>query len=448
MVDIEKGIHLEEQGTELDDVPLPGGIKPGYNTDDDSEADAADGGVSLNRTDTIMDSIRSSLTRRASIIEDSLSEHLHVVPSLQEIEVEDEVSPLQPEFWKPRNIMSVEDTPFSKRYLVFLQVLFGGVTGNMARYATTQLTSYSGEYVHFGPGTCLWSNFIACFVMAWCNHAFGLWNSILADSDKTNMKQIALHSGITAGFCGSYSTWSSLLIELTFKTLDSLNGGLPLPNHGYGVMEFFSVLLVQMGVSYLGYSLGTDFARLMDLWSTGEKFSRMFTYQTCRMLELVLALLGVLSYVSQIVLSAVLPVENFWKVHYALPIVIGCCGTYLRFYLSRYNGSFGINWFPSGTLMANIIACFLVAVLYILLYGVNSDGEWLITDTVSRMVVLSFSSGFCGSLSTQSSFVNELYNLAHPYQRYTYFGITFITCFIPMLLIDGIYYWCRGFSLS
>ncbi|KAF6007373.1 hypothetical protein HII12_004534 [Brettanomyces bruxellensis] len=393
---------------------------------------------------------RSSYSSLARTITDDIQNELRTVPSVQEEEVENEVGPFDPEFWKPTNIMSVEDTPFSRRYLVTLDVLFGAVLGNMARFGMTELTSYKNEYTHFYPGTCLWSNFTACFVMAWCNHAAVFWRTVLTGSGKTNMKQMALHSAVTAGFCGAYSTWSSFMVELIFKTIDYLNGGHRLPNHGYGVMEFFSVLFVQMGVSFLGYFLGRDFAYLIDLCFKEGSRSRIFNYRVCRILELLFAVLGIAAIIANIVLACTLSIDSSWKTSYALSIVIGVVGSWVRFRLSAYNGSFGISWFPSGTLMANVFACLLLPVLYILLYGYKdaATGTMIVTSKVHRMAITAFSSGFCGSLSTMSSFVNELYNLEYPLQRYTYFGVTFLSCFIIMFVIICPYAWTRGFIES
>lgn len=393
---------------------------------------------------------RSSYSSLARTITEDIQNELRTVPSVQEEEVENEVGPFDPEFWKPTNIMSVEDTPFSRRYLVTLDVLFGAVLGNMARFGMTELTSYKNEYTHFYPGTCLWSNFTACFVMAWCNHAAVFWRTVLTGSGKTNMKQMALHSAVTAGFCGAYSTWSSFMVELIFKTIDYLNGGHRLPNHGYGVMEFFSVLFVQMGVSFLGYFLGRDFAYLIDLCFKEGSRSRIFNYRVCRILELLFAVLGIAAIIANIVLACTLSIDSSWKTSYALSIVIGVVGSWVRFRLSAYNGSFGISWFPSGTLMANVFACLLLPVLYILLYGYKdaATGTMIVTSKVHRMAITAFSSGFCGSLSTMSSFVNELYNLEYPLQRYTYFGVTFLSCFIIMFVIICPYAWTRGFIES
>ncbi|KAF6007327.1 hypothetical protein HII13_004639 [Brettanomyces bruxellensis] len=393
---------------------------------------------------------RSSYSSLARTITEDIQNELRTVPSVQEEEVENEVGPFDPEFWKPTNIMSVEDTPFSRRYLVTLDVLFGAVLGNMARFGMTELTSYKNEYTHFYPGTCLWSNFTACFVMAWCNHAAVFWRTVLTGSGKTNMKQMALHSAVTAGFCGAYSTWSSFMVELIFKTIDYLNGGHKLPNHGYGVMEFFSVLFVQMGVSFLGYFLGRDFAYLIDLCFKEGSRSRIFNYRVCRILELLFAVLGIAAIIANIVLACTLSIDSSWKTSYALSIVIGVVGSWVRFRLSAYNGSFGISWFPSGTLMANVFACLLLPVLYILLYGYKdaATGTMIVTSKVHRMAITAFSSGFCGSLSTMSSFVNELYNLEYPLQRYTYFGVTFLSCFIIMFVIICPYAWTRGFIES
>lgn len=399
-------------------------------------------------TDTHSRQTNNSLSRIKAIvtsIEEDSTNILHTMETRQESLIENEITPFQLDFWKPRNIMSVEDTPFSKRYLVTLLVISFSVPGNLSRTSLQSLTNYNNSYINYSGGTVVWVNFAACFVMSWCNNSVNFWSHILENSTKTNMKQLALHTGITSGFCGSFSTFSSSMIEIFFKTIDIVQK--PLPNDGYRVMEFFSSSITSFALPFFGHVLGRQFALFFDTFIV-PYITKYLTYRNCRIFELICVIFGIGSLIANLVLTCTLSVNYFYKESYSFAILMGAFGALLRFKLSIYNGRFFKSWFPTGTLMANILGCLLIAILYLLILGmINSNtSTLLINNDVHQFILKGFASGFCGSLTTMSSFVNELYNLDHPFLQHIYFWATFVPCFIIILLIDGSYAWVKGFK--
>lgn len=411
------------------------------NLESDSESsNDVDGGDSADNNLERKVSIAQSV---ASTIEENLGNTLHQTATKQEELIQNEITPMHLEFWKPRNIMSVEDTPFSNRYLVSLMVIVFSIPGNLARDSMQKLTNYDNSYINYSGGTVVWINFAACFIMSWCNNSVGFWSHILKGSGKTNMKQLALHTGITGGLCGSFSTLSSAIIEIFFKTIDIVQN--PLPNNGYKVMEFFASSIITFGIPVFGHVLGRQFALVFDAFFV-PKFSRFLTYQNVRIFELSCVLIGIAAIIANIVLSAALSVTYFYKETYSFAILMGVFGALLRFRLSVFNGRFFAPWFPSGTLLANVLGCSLISIMYLLLLGYKNSDDLLINNKVHQFILKGFASGFCGSLTTMSSFVNELYNLENPLFQHTYFWATFTPCFIVILLIDGSYAWTRGFK--
>lgn len=362
----------------------------------------------------------------------------------QEKLMEDEITPLQLTFWKPANILSVEDTPFSNKYLVSLLVISFSILGNLSRISLQKLTKYENSYINYGAGTVVWVNFAASFVLSWCNHSVGLWSHILENSGKTTFKQLAIHSGLSAGFCGSFSTLSSAIIEIFFKTIDLTQG--KVPNSGYRVMEFFSVTLTTFAIPFFGHALGIQFGLFCDNYIV-PRISRILTYQNTRILELTLAFAGIFALIANLVLTCTLSINYWYKNTYSFAILMGAFGALFRFKLSKYNGKFFQSWFPTGTLMANVIGCTIIGISELLLRGLVRDDQLLVVHEVHRFVLNGFLAGFCGSLTTMSSFVNELYNLEHPWYQHIYFWATFIPCFFIVLLIDGSYAWTRGFEV-
>lgn len=354
-----------------------------------------------------------------------------------------EITPYQLDFWKPQNILTIEDTPFSKRFMVTLLIIAYSVPGNLARLSLQKLTNYENSYINYSGGTVVWVNFSASFVMSWCNNSVGLWSEVLKHTEKTSMKELALHSAITTGFCGSFSTLSSALIEIFFKTTDIVAE--PLPHIGYRVTEFFAVSLITFALPILGHILGKHFALLLDTFVV-PRIARFLTYKLIRFIELVTCCIGLLALIADLVLTLTLSIDNWYKAEYSFSMLVGSVAALIRFELSYFNGRGCKSWFPLGTLAVNLAGCLIITITELLLHAYKDGTNLLITNQVHRIILNGFTVGFCGSLTTMSTFINELYNLNHPKYQHIYFWSTFIPILAFALIIDGSYEWTRGFE--
>jgi CrcB protein len=97
----------------------------------------------------------------------------------------------------------------------------------------------------------------------------------------------------------------------------------------------------------------------------------------------------------------------------ALVAAGGGLGSLLRFGLDRWIGA----WPPLGTLAANVLACFLLGLL---LYEAH------LADRLSPETRLLLGTGFCGSLSTYSTFAAETASLP-PLPAATYVAGTYVS---------------------
>lgn len=383
-------------------------------------------------------SIASAVSTFSEIENDIENEILHPVKTEQENQASLVSTPRELPIWHPLNFLTVEDTPFSKRVLIHLLVLTYSIPGNLCRFSIQSLTEYSNAYINY-PGTVLWCNFTACLVMSFCNNAVGFWTKVLDGSQKKSMKEIGFHTAITSGFCGSFSTFSSMLIEILYKTSGFVKNG-ELPNGGYGVMEFFSTLIINISVPLIGQILGQQLAIAFDKCIVPRL--KWLSYKTIRVVELCSVVIGFLAVIVNIVLLGTLNMSHWYKQRYAFSILMGLFGAWCRFFLSRYNGK-PVSWFPLGTFLANFTGSLLVAVCDLLSLGLK-NGQPLVNGDVNKMILLGFSNGWAGSLSTISSFINELYNLRHPGYQQIYFWVSFSLCFTTVLLVNGCYGWTEG----
>ncbi len=93
-------------------------------------------------------------------------------------------------------------------WIAFLSVALGGAVGAIARYSVTLLLQRGGGSIQLGTLT---SNLIGCFVM-------GILAQLAADTEWFNAE--GLFPGhyrllFVAGFCGSFTTLSALIFELS-----------------------------------------------------------------------------------------------------------------------------------------------------------------------------------------------------------------------------------------
>ena len=344
------------------------------------------------------------------------------------------------------------------RPVVVLNIVNGSIWGVLVRRGLISLTSYSGTYL----GGVVWANFTACFVMGLAIDSSKLWNLLLEQDDEkeseadglresseqsrisdrkvsayANKGSIPLYVGLTTGFCGTCSSFSSVILEAFNKSTDTVVGAsYSYPNHAYGIMEFLSVIFTQIGMSVVGFHLGKH------LCDFGDRYSPSLTKRNYKILESLSMVIGVVSIIITCILIGTKKTGS-WR-SWTFSILFAPFGALLRFYISKYLNTKFVN-FPLGTFSANVLGSLVLGVLTILGRGKLSHEGRIVSNVLVCHVISGLDDGFCGGLTTVSTFIVELFALKLIYS-YRYAITSIILSFVLVVLTLGSYNWTLGLA--
>ncbi|PWA95629.1 hypothetical protein CTI12_AA049250 [Artemisia annua] len=246
--------------------------------------------------------------------------------------------------------------------------------------------------------------------------------------------------GLTTGYLGSLTTfsgWNQNMLELSVD--------------GHWVYSAFGFLLGLFLVAYsfvAGVTTAVSFKQAINKTNFCSKscFSQEnnIRYQSI-LIVVMITLLGSLWGVSAALLKKDFNSDNSTS-HLWFGCIVGPIGVWIRFYLAQLNGK-GIGrrelmkWLPFGTLIANVAACCIMAAFATIKKSVNGKHF----DVVASGIQF----GFCGCLSTVSTFIAEyraMEESEHPWRAYVYALTTIIMSFTLGTLIYSVPVWTKGWS--
>ncbi|XP_076919478.1 fluoride export protein 1-like [Bidens hawaiensis] len=326
-----------------------------------------------------------------------------------------------------------DELPWFLAYIssrIHLAVL--GILGVLTRYLPEKLfgpqvvgatSDHSYMYIDLPP------NMVGSFLMGW----FG----VVFKGDTSNFSP-ELAVGLTTGYLGSLTTfsgWNQKMLELSVD--------------GYWV---FSVLGLVLGLFLVAYSFifGVETAKGLK-WAfnrTNLSSKCQVKYSTTSQTILIVVMVTMLGWLWGV--SVTLLMKDFntdsSTAHLWLGCIVGPLGVWIRFYLAQLNGQ-GVGrtqmmkWMPFGTLIANVTAACIMAAF--------ATMKKYVKDEHFDIVATGIQFGFCGCLSTVSTFISEFEAMKesmHPWRAYVYTLTTMIVSFTLGTLIYSVPVWTEGWS--
>ena len=375
-------------------------------------------------------------------------------------------------------------------YTVSYLILFS-ILGTLARLGLQALTFYPGAPVQTG---LLWANFGGSLFMGFLLEDKKLFRESVRSSCQDEAKRredeetgdlnesdpelrpyiaaaqrqavskqqaavkktIPLYIGLATGFCGSFTSFSAFIRDAYL----ALANRLPVPvsqtspamiapgstvprNGGYSFMAICAVILVTLMLCLGALLLGAHLAIALENWTPAitslvarKIIDRMVVFTAwCAWLGAVLMTIwppdrpgGPVGHASWM--------QEFWRGKALFALVFAPLGCLLRFYASLHlNGK--IQSFPLGTFTVNIFG--------VVLEGVFFDLQHVpLGGRVGCQVLQGLEDGFCGCLTTVSTWVAELKGLRIRH-AYVYGTVSVGVAVGLMVIIMGSYQWTMGF---
>ncbi|KAM0700709.1 hypothetical protein Q7P35_012430 [Cladosporium inversicolor] len=276
-------------------------------------------------------------------------------------------------------------------------------------------------------------------------------------------KTIPLYIGLAVGFCGSFTSFSSFMRDVFL----ALSNDLPTPvnhpstgtittssevsrNGGYSFLALLAIIIATVALSLGALIVGTHTALAFD--SITPRIPSRFTR---RLLDPLMVFLGFGCWLGALFLAIWPPdrpggpsagsrVNETWRGTVLFPIVFAPTGCLLRYYVSIKLNSL-VPSFPLGTFAANMFGTAIEGMCYDIQHvGVGVNGA-VGGGLIGCQVLQGVQDGFCGCLTTVSTWVGEINGLRRR-SAYVYAVASIVGGFCLMVVIMGSVKWSVGWS--
>ena len=312
-------------------------------------------------------------------------------------------------------------------------LVFFSIWGTLARLGFVAFTDYTGAPVGGGSSTgsgVIWANFAGCVVMGFLIEDLRLFSlakaskgrkqkqsngrgmtrndpeangadsppSAASEKPKVDKSTIPLYIGLTTGFCGSFTSFSSYILQ-SFLYLSNTHPAYTHLEKGYSVLSFLAYIILTLALSASGLQFGAHLAEFT------QPYTPSIPSRVIRFFDKIVPLLAVGVWIGSIAMAVVI---GKWRGKALFACVFSPLGALARFWVSRLLNP-RVKRFPLGTFAVNIFG---TAVLAGVVAGQYSH-RWKGTaeSVVGCQLLRGVGDGFCGCLTTVSTWVVEIRGL-------------------------------------
>ena len=338
---------------------------------------------------------------------------------------------------------------YTVSWLVFFSFL-----GTLARLGVEAITLYPNTPF---PSRVLWANLGGSFAMGFLVEDRKLFRdewgsekpSSTPDAHLKVKKTLPLYIGLSTGFCGCFTSFSSFMRDAFLALTNALQApsptrpyhndtNIPSRNGGFSFLALLAIVIIHPAVSLAALKVGAHFALLIQPFTPSLPF-RLFR----RFVDPLAVLLAFGCWLGSIFLSIWPPGnDTLWRFRAVFPLVFAPLGCLLRFYASKYLNA-RIPAFPLGTFACNIFGTAVLGMAWDLQHARGIGAGSGVTNACS--VLQGVMEGFCGCLTTVSTWVLELDGLR---RRHAWiYGLTSVGVGLSfMVVIMGSMGWTVGFA--
>ena len=365
----------------------------------------------------------------------------------------------------------------SRTTCIVCYLIFFSFVGTLLRVAIESLTFYPGSPVNT---SVLWANVGGSLVMGFLSEDRQLFCSEevedrIPESERqdgarravhltAHKKTIPLYIGLTTGFCGSLTSFSTFIRDVflalanempvpvgpyaDISLFSSTPVGTRAPNGGFSFMALVAVLFTEIGLSLAALFLGAHIAIGLSAWTPS-----LPQHWLRKVLDPVVVVLACLSWVTMICLVVLLPEYSkrsalwsaeVWRGPVLFSLVFAPVGCLARFFISlKLNGR--IASFPLGTFVVNVGGTMVLGMAYSLQYASISASSLGGGSFIGCQVLQGIMDGFCGCLTTVSTWVLELSDLRRRHS-YVYGGLSVAVALCALVVEIGSLKWTHGLA--
>jgi fluoride ion exporter CrcB/FEX len=263
-------------------------------------------------------------------------------------------------------------------------------------------------------------------------------------------KTIPLYIGLATGFCGSLTSFSSFIRDAFLALSNNLpnptptelspsSTNHPLPrNGGYSFMALIAVILLTLSLTLSALKFGAHLAIALDPLTPTLSFRLLR-----KALDRLTLFLGPTTWLAAILLSLFAPARHTWRGQALFATVFAPVGCLVRFYASLHLNALAPS-FPVGTFAVNLFGTAVLGACWDLQHlpfrgHLNGGGG----SVLGCQVLQGIMDGFCGALTTVSTFVSELNGLRRVH-AWTYGAASVVGGLAVMLVVMGSVRWSES----